>query len=70
MSTVCSNNTSALTFSPCVSLTFLLNVGIELTANQCQSVYVCIYVRVCVTLGIIGILLDVVSLQGNWALCD
>ena len=37
MSTECSNNTSALTLSPCVSLTFLLNVGIELTANQYQS---------------------------------
>ena len=32
------NISVALTFSPCVSLTFLLTVGIELTANQCQSV--------------------------------
>ena len=33
-----SNILFALTFSPGVSLTFLLDVGIELTANQCQSV--------------------------------
>ena len=32
------NYSVALTFSPCVSLAFLLTVGIELTANQCQSV--------------------------------
>ena len=29
---------SLRTFSPCRSITFLLDVGIELTANQCQSV--------------------------------
>ena len=32
------NNSSHRTCSPCRSLTFLLIVGIELTANQCQSV--------------------------------
>ena len=32
------NNTIAPTFPPCVSLTFLLIAGTELTANQCQSV--------------------------------
>ena len=32
------NTSSDLTLSPCCSITFLLNVGIELTANQCQSV--------------------------------
>ena len=41
----CSNNTSALTFSPCVSLTFLLNVGTEFTEYQCQNVFeVCVFV--------------------------
>ena len=34
------NMSVALTFSPCVSLTFLLSLGIELTENQCQSVCV------------------------------
>ena len=32
------NNSSHRTFSPCCSITFLLIGGIELTANQCQSV--------------------------------
>ena len=32
------NNTVLLTHAPSRSLTFLLDVGIELTANQCQSV--------------------------------
>ena len=36
----CSNTYKFADSPPCRSLTFLLDVGIELTANQCQSVCV------------------------------
>ena len=37
------NNTFLQTHAPFRSFTFLLDVGIELTANQCQSVWVCCF---------------------------
>ena len=36
---LCSNVYNFLDLSPCRSIAFLLIVGIELTANQCQSVH-------------------------------
>ena len=47
----CSTILFSLTHSPCVSLAFLLNVGIELTANQCQSVCVCVLLAEALPLG-------------------
>ena len=41
------NNTVLLTHAPSRSVTFLLDVGIELTANQCQSVFASTARRVC-----------------------
>ena len=44
---LCSNTYNFLDLSPCRSIAFLLTVGIELTANQCQSVCVKATLAIC-----------------------